>query len=77
MQQRKVIIESTSAIYFEFILTLIHVHFQVSQKPPTKENTKPVEFKLHTQQRALKRAMFNYSVSAHSSLAYFHHTENT
>ncbi|CBI28633.3 unnamed protein product, partial [Vitis vinifera] len=35
----------------------------VSQKPPTKENTKPVEFKLHTQQRALKRAMFNYSVA--------------
>ncbi|XP_020535770.1 protein TPX2 isoform X2 [Jatropha curcas] len=32
-------------------------------KPPSKENTKPQEFKLHTQQRAYKRAMFNYSVA--------------
>ncbi|RVX11347.1 hypothetical protein CK203_019643 [Vitis vinifera] len=36
---------------------------KVFQKPPLKENTKPVEFKLHTQQRAVKRAMFNYSVA--------------
>ncbi|GAY53245.1 TPX2 domain-containing protein [Citrus sinensis] len=28
-----------------------------------KENTKPQEFTLHTQQRAVKRAMFNYSVA--------------
>ena len=47
-------------------LDRIHDHLQVFQKPPLKENTKPVEFKLHTQQRAVKRAMFNYSVRAHS-----------
>ncbi|KAF3444261.1 hypothetical protein FNV43_RR13951 [Rhamnella rubrinervis] len=34
-----------------------------SQKSPPKENTKPQDFKLHTQQRALKRAMFNYEVA--------------
>lgn len=28
-----------------------------------KENTKPHDFKLHTEQRAIKRAMFNYSVA--------------
>ncbi|TYI13289.1 hypothetical protein ES332_A08G048100v1 [Gossypium tomentosum] len=32
-------------------------------KPAAKENTKPQEFKLHTGQRAVKRAMFNYSVA--------------
>uniref|UniRef100_A0A9I9EHQ9 Uncharacterized protein n=1 Tax=Cucumis melo TaxID=3656 RepID=A0A9I9EHQ9_CUCME len=26
-----------------------------------KENTRPHDFKLHTEQRAIKRAMFNYS----------------
>ncbi|KAK2991162.1 hypothetical protein RJ640_015467 [Escallonia rubra] len=35
----------------------------VLQKPLAKENTKPVEIKLHTQQRAVKRAIFNYSVA--------------
>ncbi|XP_059641764.1 microtubule-destabilizing protein 60 [Cornus florida] len=35
----------------------------VSPKSPAKENTKPQEIKLHTQQRAVKRAMFNYSVA--------------
>ncbi|KAF9623431.1 hypothetical protein IFM89_003015 [Coptis chinensis] len=50
-----------------------HVHFllhkfssvhnvQASQKPPTKERAKPVEIKLHTQQRAVKRAGFNYLI---------------
>ncbi|KAI4340442.1 hypothetical protein MLD38_025274 [Melastoma candidum] len=34
-----------------------------SQKPVTKENTKPVDVKLHTQQRAAKRAIFNYTVA--------------
>lgn len=28
-----------------------------------KENTRPHDFKLHTEQRAIKRAMFNYSVT--------------
>ncbi|KAI4304722.1 hypothetical protein MLD38_040197 [Melastoma candidum] len=32
-------------------------------KPVTKENTKPVDVKLHTQQRAAKRAIFNYTVA--------------
>ncbi|XP_062104901.1 microtubule-destabilizing protein 60 [Humulus lupulus] len=32
-------------------------------KPTAKENTKPHDFKLHTQQRAVKRAMFNYEVA--------------
>ncbi|GMJ01347.1 hypothetical protein like AT5G37478 [Hibiscus trionum] len=32
-------------------------------KPAAKENTRPQEFKLHTGHRALKRAMFNYSVA--------------
>ncbi|KAJ4840895.1 hypothetical protein Tsubulata_010399, partial [Turnera subulata] len=36
---------------------------QAIPKPFAKENTKPQEFKLHTGQRALKRAMFNYSVA--------------
>ncbi|KAL9673370.1 hypothetical protein QQ045_029626 [Rhodiola kirilowii] len=34
-----------------------------SQKSPKKEFTKPVYIKLRTQDRALKRAMFNYSVA--------------
>ncbi|XP_021888075.1 protein TPX2 [Carica papaya] len=34
-----------------------------SPKPPAKENTKPLDIRLHTQQRAVKRAMFNYSVA--------------
>ncbi|KAM7515902.1 hypothetical protein LguiA_005485 [Lonicera macranthoides] len=33
------------------------------QKPQTKENTKPVGIKLHTQQRAVNRAIFNYTVA--------------
>ncbi|XP_024189275.1 protein TPX2 isoform X3 [Rosa chinensis] len=33
-------------------------------KSPTRESTKPQEVKLHTQQRATKRAMFNYMVAA-------------
>ncbi|KAF5189029.1 TPX2 (targeting protein for Xklp2) protein family [Thalictrum thalictroides] len=32
------------------------------QKPPNKERSTPVEIKLHTQQRAVKRAGFNYLV---------------
>ncbi|KAK3409517.1 hypothetical protein EUGRSUZ_J01635 [Eucalyptus grandis] len=36
---------------------------KATQRPAAKENTKPVDFKLHTQQRAIKRAMFNYSVA--------------
>ncbi|XP_010528583.1 PREDICTED: protein TPX2 isoform X2 [Tarenaya hassleriana] len=32
-------------------------------KPPAKENTKPLDFKLRTGERAVKRAMFNYSVA--------------
>ncbi|XP_027336843.1 protein TPX2 isoform X3 [Abrus precatorius] len=34
-----------------------------SRRSPPKENTKPQEFKLHTQERAVKRAMFNYAVT--------------
>ncbi|OIW14143.1 hypothetical protein TanjilG_21283 [Lupinus angustifolius] len=34
-----------------------------SPKSPPRENTKPQEFKLHTQERAVKRAMFNYAVT--------------
>ncbi|KAL6010792.1 hypothetical protein ACLOJK_001234 [Asimina triloba] len=33
-------------------------------KPPVKEQTKPMEFKLHTQQRAAQRAGFNDLVSS-------------
>ncbi|KAH1196777.1 hypothetical protein GmHk_18G050725 [Glycine max] len=33
-----------------------------SPRSPPRENTKPQEFKLHTQERAVKRAMFNYAV---------------
>ncbi|KAI8540948.1 hypothetical protein RHMOL_Rhmol08G0024600 [Rhododendron molle] len=36
---------------------------KVSQKTPPKENTKSQDFKLHTQERAVKRAMFNYEVA--------------
>ncbi|KAF5480081.1 hypothetical protein F2P56_000851 [Juglans regia] len=36
---------------------------KASQKPYPKENTKPQEIKLHTQERAVKRAMFNYEVA--------------
>ncbi|WJX36986.1 hypothetical protein P8452_24807 [Trifolium repens] len=36
---------------------------KASRKSPTKENTKPQEFKLHTQERAVKRAIFNYEVT--------------
>ncbi|XP_059451309.1 microtubule-destabilizing protein 60 [Corylus avellana] len=36
---------------------------KASQKSLTKENTKPQEIKLRTQERALKRAMFNYEVA--------------
>lgn len=38
---------------------------QVVQKHVTKENTKPVDFRLHTQQRAVSRAIYNYTVSVH------------
>ncbi|KAJ8763108.1 hypothetical protein K2173_023313 [Erythroxylum novogranatense] len=41
----------------------IHDKTKVTPRPHAKENTKPQEFKLHTEQRALKRAMFNYSVA--------------
>ncbi|XP_031395934.1 protein TPX2 isoform X2 [Punica granatum] len=34
-----------------------------SQKPQTRESTKPLDIKLHTQQRAIRRAMFNYTVA--------------
>ncbi|XP_057969909.1 microtubule-destabilizing protein 60 [Malania oleifera] len=34
-----------------------------ASKLPAKENTKPQEIKLHTEQRAVKRAIFNYSVA--------------
>ncbi|KAL2955700.1 hypothetical protein AAZX31_18G043400 [Glycine max] len=34
-----------------------------SPRSPPRENTKPQEFKLHTQERAVKRAMFNYAVT--------------
>ncbi|XP_050270090.1 microtubule-destabilizing protein 60 [Quercus robur] len=36
---------------------------KASQKSPPRENTKPQDFKLHTQERAIKRAMFNYEVA--------------
>ncbi|KAM3283580.1 hypothetical protein P3S67_027225 [Capsicum chacoense] len=36
---------------------------KVQQKSLAKDNTKPVEIKLHTQQRARRRALFNYSIS--------------
>ncbi|CAG7906750.1 unnamed protein product [Brassica rapa] len=32
-------------------------------KAPAKENKKPLEFKLHSGERAMKRAMFNYTVA--------------
>ncbi|XP_009367133.2 protein TPX2-like isoform X1 [Pyrus x bretschneideri] len=38
------------------------------QKSPTMENTKAQEVKLHTQQRATKRAMFNYMVATKLSI---------
>ncbi|XP_057500163.1 microtubule-destabilizing protein 60-like isoform X2 [Actinidia eriantha] len=34
-----------------------------SQRPAAKENTKPQDFKFHTQDRAVKRALFNYTVA--------------
>ncbi|XP_050368706.1 microtubule-destabilizing protein 60 [Argentina anserina] len=37
-------------------------------KSPTRENTKPQDVKLHTQERATKRAMFNYTVAAKLSI---------
>ncbi|XP_044504342.1 protein TPX2 [Mangifera indica] len=37
-----------------------------------KDNTKPLEFTLHTQQRAVKRAMFNYSVATKLYLMEIH-----
>ncbi|KAL3525056.1 hypothetical protein ACH5RR_013428 [Cinchona calisaya] len=36
---------------------------KVFQKFVTKENTKPQDFKLHTKERAVKRALFNYSIA--------------
>ncbi|KAM0957581.1 hypothetical protein ACFX13_026304 [Malus domestica] len=38
------------------------------QKSPTMENTKAQEVKLHTQERATKRAMFNYMVATKLSI---------
>lgn len=38
---------------------------KASPKLVNKENTKQMEIKLHTQQRAAKRAIFNDSVSFH------------
>ncbi|XP_023541870.1 protein TPX2-like [Cucurbita pepo subsp. pepo] len=34
-----------------------------SSKVTTKENTRSRDFKLHTQERAIQRAIFNYSVA--------------
>ncbi|XP_050229179.1 microtubule-destabilizing protein 60 [Mercurialis annua] len=42
---------------------ILYDKFKTTQKPVAKEHTKPQEFKLHTSQRAYKRAMFNYSVA--------------
>ncbi|KAM3280889.1 protein TPX2 [Capsicum chacoense] len=39
---------------------------KVQQKSLAKDNTKPVEIKLHTQQRARRRALFNYSMETKS-----------
>ncbi|PSS21444.1 hypothetical protein CEY00_Acc10488 [Actinidia chinensis var. chinensis] len=39
------------------------IHSWGSQKPAAKENTKPQDFKFHTQDRAVKRALFNYTVA--------------
>ncbi|CAI9110297.1 OLC1v1010296C1 [Oldenlandia corymbosa var. corymbosa] len=36
---------------------------KATQKNVTKENTKPVDFKLHTQERAVRRALFDYTVA--------------
>ncbi|XP_027079364.1 protein TPX2-like [Coffea eugenioides] len=36
---------------------------QVDKNKVTKENTTPQDFKLHTKERAVKRALFNYSVA--------------
>ncbi|XP_074335422.1 microtubule-destabilizing protein 60-like isoform X2 [Apium graveolens] len=38
-------------------------HSGVVQKHVTKEHTKPVDFRLHTQQRAVSRAIYNYTVA--------------
>ncbi|KAL4313307.1 hypothetical protein GQ457_01G051130 [Hibiscus cannabinus] len=46
---------------------------KVTPKPPAaKENTRQQEFKLHTGQRAVKRAMFNYSVATKFYLSEIH-----
>ncbi|KAJ8752194.1 hypothetical protein K2173_003802 [Erythroxylum novogranatense] len=50
----------------------LHQKSKATLKPPAKENTKPQEFKLHTEQRALKRAMFNYSVATKLYLTEMH-----
>ncbi|XP_062004481.1 microtubule-destabilizing protein 60 isoform X3 [Rosa rugosa] len=42
--------------------------YYYKSKSPTRESTKPQEVKLHTQQRATKRAMFNYMVAAKLSI---------
>ncbi|CAN4089999.1 unnamed protein product [Withania somnifera] len=39
---------------------------KAQQKSLAKDNTKPVEIKLHTQQRARRRALFNYSMETKS-----------
>ncbi|KAL3845081.1 hypothetical protein ACJIZ3_002484 [Penstemon smallii] len=41
---------------------------KVLQKSMIKENTKPLEFKLHTQQRAARRAIFNSTVISNTQV---------
>ncbi|CAI9753253.1 unnamed protein product [Fraxinus pennsylvanica] len=43
-------------------------HSAVLQKPLIKENTKPLEIKLHTQERAARRALFNSTVEIKLSI---------
>ncbi|XP_022853832.1 protein TPX2-like [Olea europaea var. sylvestris] len=43
-------------------------HSGVLQKPLIKENTKPLEIKLRTQERATRRALFNYTVEIKLSI---------
>ncbi|XP_048430440.1 protein TPX2 isoform X2 [Pyrus x bretschneideri] len=42
--------------------------FKDKSKSPTRENTKAQEVKLHTKERATKRAMFNYMVATKLSI---------
>lgn len=54
------------------LMSVIYDHMQVVQKGPIKEHTKPADFKLRTQQRAVNRAIFNYTASVHHNLICFH-----